>query len=100
MPKARYDFRALLDDPQRAPALARLRVPTCLIVGRHSPACARRVAATLEAVLPVVQTHHVPTGHMGPLTHPELVNPYFEAFVRRPDAFPRSRASDAAALAV
>ncbi len=98
MPKARYDFRALIDDPQRAPALARLRVPTCLIVGRHSPACAQRVAAVLEQVLPAAQVHHVPTGHMGPLTHPELVNPYFAAFVRRPDAFPRSRASDVAAL--
>ncbi len=98
MPKARYDFRALLDDPQRAPALARLRVPTCLIVGRSSPACARRVAAVLEETLPIVQTHHVPTGHMGPLTHPELVNPFFEAWLRRPDAYPRSRASDAVAL--
>jgi pimeloyl-ACP methyl ester carboxylesterase len=99
IPKARYDFRALLDDPQRAPALARLRVPTCLIVGGHSPACARRVAAVLEAALPIVQTHHVPTGHMGPVTHPELVNPFFEAWLRRPDAYPRSRASDATALA-
>lgn len=98
MPKVRYDFRALLEDPQRAPALARLRVPTCLIVGRHGPACARRVAAVLEEALPIVQTHHVPTGHMGPLTHPELVDPFFEAWLRRPDAYPRSRASDAAAL--
>lgn len=99
MPKVRYDFRALLDDPQRAPALVRLRVPTCLIVGRSSPACARRVAAVLEDVLPVVQTHHVPTGHMGPVTHPELVDPFIEAFVGRPDAYPRGRASDTAALA-
>ena len=100
MPKVRYDFRALLDDPQRAPALARLRVPTCLIVGRSSPACARRVAALLDEVLPVVQTHHVATGHMGPLTHPELVDPLFEAWLRRPDAHPCGRARDAAALAV
>lgn len=99
MPKVRYDFRALLDDPQRAPALARLRVPTCLIVGSASPACARRVAAVLEDVLPVVQVHHVPTGHMGPVTHPDLVNPFFEAWLRRPEAYPRSRASDTAALA-
>lgn len=98
IPKARYDFRALLDDPQRAPALARLRVPTCLIVGGHSPSCARRVAAVLEETLPVVQVHHVPTGHMGPVTHPELVNPFFEAWLRRPEAYPRSRASDPVAL--
>jgi len=99
LPKVRYDFRALLDDPQRAPSLARLRVPTCLIVGRHSPACARRVAAVLEEALPVVQTHHVATGHMGPLTHPDLVNPIFEAWLRRPEAYPCGRASDAVALA-
>lgn len=99
MPKVRYDFRALLEDPQRAPALARLRVPACLIVGSASPACGRRVAAVLADTLPVVQVHHVPTGHMGPVTHPDLVNPFFEAWLRRPEAYPRSRASDAAALA-
>jgi pimeloyl-ACP methyl ester carboxylesterase len=85
MPKVRYDFRAIFGDAARAADLGTLCVPTCLIAGRASPACAHRVIATLAGALPVLEMHWVAAGHMAPVTHAELVNPLFEAFIRRAD---------------
>jgi pimeloyl-ACP methyl ester carboxylesterase len=85
MPKVRYDFRAIFGDAGHPEVLAALRVPTCLIAGRTTPACAHRVIAALAGAVRAREMHWVAAGHMAPVTHPERVNPLFEAFVRRAD---------------
>jgi pimeloyl-ACP methyl ester carboxylesterase len=85
MPKVRYDFRAIFGAAARVADLDELCIPTCLVAGRASPGCAHRVIATLAGALPVLEMHWVAAGHMAPVTHAELVNPLFEAFIRRAD---------------
>ena len=50
-------------------------MPILYMVGKRSPASSRGVARLLGAALPQVKVLTFPDlGHMGPVTHPELVN--------------------------
>jgi pimeloyl-ACP methyl ester carboxylesterase len=86
LPKVPLDFQALLNDPLRSSDYSRIGVPTCLIAGRHSPGCAHAIVSALAAVLPKRETHQIDAGHMAPLTHPDLVNPIIDGFIRDIDA--------------
>ena len=75
---------ALFGEPTPLQALAALEMPVLLMVGQNSPASARAVAQLLAQALPRVETLEFEgLGHMGPVAHPELVNPAIEAFLRR-----------------
>jgi pimeloyl-ACP methyl ester carboxylesterase len=86
LPKVTLDFQALLNDPLRPCDYSRIGVPTCLIAGHHSPDCVHAIVSILAAVLPNQETHRIDAGHMAPLTHPELVNPRIEGFIRGVEA--------------
>jgi pimeloyl-ACP methyl ester carboxylesterase len=104
LPKVLLDFQALFNDPLRAADYGHIPVPTCLIVGRHSPECVRAIASILAAVIANRETHEIDAGHMAPLTHPAIVNPIIDGFIRdvgahggdpstwkKPEAFPSTR---------
>ena len=82
LPKVPLDFQALLNEPLRPSDYSRIGAPTCLIAGHQSPDCVHAIVAILAAVLPNQETHRISAGHMGPLTHPELVNPLIGGFIR------------------
>lgn len=66
---------ALLGEPTPLQAFSELRVPVLFMSGRHSPASSRGVARLLTGVLPrreVIEFEAL--GHMGPSTHPQVVN--------------------------
>lgn len=86
LPKVPLDFRALVDEPLRASDYCRIGVPCCLIAGRRSPACVRVIASILHEALAECEVHQIDAGHMGPLTHPAVVNAIIEKFVRHIDA--------------
>jgi pimeloyl-ACP methyl ester carboxylesterase len=90
LPKVPLDFQALLNDPLRSSDYSRIAVPTCLIAGRQSPACAHAIVSLLDAVLPKRETHRIDAGHMAPLTHPNLVNPIIDGFIRGIEAQDRT----------
>ena len=76
--------RALFTEPTPLKALGALTMPVLLMVGKNSPACARAVARLLSQALPRVETLEFEgLGHMGPVTHPEVVNPAIDEFLRR-----------------
>ncbi len=55
--------------------VALLEVPVLYMVGSKSPASSRGVARLLTGVLPDVAVVELAgLGHMGPVTHPEVVN--------------------------
>lgn len=83
LPKVPLDFRALIDDPLCAADYRRIAPPSCLITGRDSPDCVHAIASVLAAALLDHQTVEVDAGHMAPLTHPALVNPIIDGFIRR-----------------
>jgi pimeloyl-ACP methyl ester carboxylesterase len=66
---------ALFTEPTPLEAFAELRMPVLYMLGGRSPASAYAVANVLLPVLPNARVLHFTTlGHMGPVTHPEVVN--------------------------
>jgi pimeloyl-ACP methyl ester carboxylesterase len=67
--------QALFTEPTPLEAFARLRMPTLYMLGGRSPESAQAVAKVLLPVLPNARVIQFPEiGHMGPITHPEVVN--------------------------
>jgi pimeloyl-ACP methyl ester carboxylesterase len=54
------------------------------MVGKNSPASSRAVARLLTGTLPNVEVVELEgLGHMGPITHPEIVNQVIVQFIER-----------------
>jgi len=81
-------FEALLANPLPFDRLRDLRVPTLVLLGDRSPAPARAVGQCLGA-MPFVRVEVLPgVAHMGPITHPEEVNPRIARHLRAVSALP------------
>lgn len=66
---------ALFNEATPLGAFAALTMPVLLMVGKETPASARAVVDLLARVLPKVEVMEFDgLGHMGPLTHPKVVN--------------------------
>lgn len=75
---------ALFGEPTPLQAFSGLRVPVLYMIGKNSPASSRGVARLLTRVLPRVEVaEFAALGHMGPVTHPELVNEAICRFLAR-----------------
>lgn len=75
---------ALFGEPTPLRAFAELDVPVLYMIGGRSPASSRGVARLLTRVLPRVEVvEFAGLGHMGPVTHPELVNAAIAGFFER-----------------
>ena len=75
---------ALTTEPTPLEAYRAILVPVLLMVGQRSTVSARGVARFLGSALPnarVVEFGGL--GHMGPVTHPEVVNAEIQRFVER-----------------
>lgn len=75
---------ALMTEPAPLQAFAALDVPVLYMMGGRSPASALGVARLLTRALPRVEVlEFAEMGHMGPLTHPEVVNAAIRGFLGR-----------------
>jgi pimeloyl-ACP methyl ester carboxylesterase len=75
---------ALMKEPTPLAAFRALDVPILYMVGKNSTASAKGVARLLTATLPRVERLEFDApGHMGPITHPELVNDAIARFLER-----------------
>jgi pimeloyl-ACP methyl ester carboxylesterase len=81
--KVLLDFDAACSWPPRPHELAVIGAPTLLMIGNRGPALTPRIAERLARALPVAHLAPFDCGHMGPVTHPERVNPWIEAFLVR-----------------
>ena len=67
----------------RLAAFAGLRIPVLYMIGKRSPASSLGVARLLTKTLPQVEVVEFERlGHMGPVTHPEVVNEAVSRFLR------------------
>lgn len=79
MRPVRHWAHALMTEPTPLGAFARLDLPVLYMVGGRSPASSLGVFSLLEKVLPNVRVARFENlGHMGPVTHPDVVNPSIE----------------------
>jgi pimeloyl-ACP methyl ester carboxylesterase len=77
---------ALFGEPTPLAAFAALRVPTLFMMGKVSPASSRGVARLLTRTLPEVEIMEFEgLGHMGPVTHPDVVNAAISRYLCRLD---------------
>ncbi len=66
---------ALFGEPTPLRAFSELDIPVLYMLGEQSPPSSRGVASLLTRVLPQVELIEFKgLGHMGPVTHPEVVN--------------------------
>ena len=78
---------ALFSEPTPLAAFAALDMPVLCMVGAQSPASSRGVTRLLARALPDVSvTEFDDLGHMGPVTHPDVVNDAVAAFLARCEA--------------
>lgn len=76
--------RALMDEPTPLAAFAELDMPVLYMMGKDSPASSRGVGRLLTQTLPRVRLVEFDgLGHMGPLTHPKIVNQAICRFFER-----------------
>jgi pimeloyl-ACP methyl ester carboxylesterase len=76
--------RALMTDATPLAAFAELDVPVLYMMGKESPASSRAVGELLTATLPKVEVlEFAGLGHMGPVTHPDVVNAAILRFLER-----------------
>ena len=75
---------ALFTEPTPLAAFRQLNIPVLYMTGGHSTISAHGVARILLSALPQVQYLSFDAlGHMGPITHPEVVNAAIEQFLKR-----------------
>jgi pimeloyl-ACP methyl ester carboxylesterase len=73
---------ALFNEPTLLSDIARLTVPTLYLFGSDTTLAAKAVARVLSAALPHAQCVELSgVGHMGPVTHADLVNTEIKKFV-------------------
>jgi pimeloyl-ACP methyl ester carboxylesterase len=81
---ARRWAHALMSEPTPLAAFAALDVPVLYMLGKRSTAAAHGVARLLTKALPRVEVlEFEKLGHMGPVTHPDVVNDAIAAFLAR-----------------
>ena len=96
MPQARRDgiapsvanvrgwWHALAMEPTPLARFGALDMPVLYLTGSQTTAAAKAVARRLVSVLPnVEQVDLAGLGHMGPITHPDIVNDVIETFLAR-----------------
>jgi pimeloyl-ACP methyl ester carboxylesterase len=75
---------ALFSEPIGLAEFSRLNIPVLYMMGKDSPASARAVARLLTHALPQVQVVEFQgVGHMGPITHPDIINGAVLDFLKR-----------------
>jgi len=75
---------ALFGEPTPLQAFAGLRIPVLYMIGKRSPASSLGVARLLTKTLPRVEVVEFEgLGHMGPVTHSEIVNEAISRFLER-----------------
>jgi pimeloyl-ACP methyl ester carboxylesterase len=82
LPKAQLDFHALTQEAVSPTAWRRLAFPVRLLRGEHAPFPTRLIAEELAVRLPDADLLIVGgAGHMGPLTHAEVVARWIAAHI-------------------
>lgn len=83
---------ALFHEPTPLAAFAALDLPVLYLTGSISPRCSKDIAALLAKSLPRVTLEELQgLGHMGPVTHPDIVNDAIENHLDRVGGAPRTQ---------
>ena len=83
LPKAPLDFEALIEEPTPASAYQSLQCPILVLRGEHAPQPSRMIVDELIRLVPCGHAEVVPgAGHMGPISHGEVIAARIASHVR------------------
>ena len=75
MPKANLDFHAMLEETTPLAAYARFNFPALLLAGEHAGDASQMIVCQLARAMKQASAQTVyGAGHMGPLTHSDVVS--------------------------
>ncbi len=90
MRKVKEEWNALITDATPLGGFATLPIETRCLLGTRSPTSTTRITRLLASALPRVSLVELPgLGHMGPVTHADVVNAEIEAFLGVAGSLPR-----------
>lgn len=79
--KVSMDFCALMNEASGLTELQHIQCPVLLLEGQYSTDTAHAVVSALQSIFPDAEKHRLACGHMGPVTHADLVNPIVSQFI-------------------
>jgi pimeloyl-ACP methyl ester carboxylesterase len=84
MRKVRFEWGTAFDPNYSPEDIPTLRMPILLLTGARTTSAARGVVAALRKRLPAAELIEFDDlGHMGPVTHPDVVNPAIAGFINK-----------------
>jgi pimeloyl-ACP methyl ester carboxylesterase len=82
MPKVSLDFKGLTAEKYSLNDLENIQCRTLMMTGDYSPELSRLLAEKIEFALANVSHINFPAGHMGPVSHGEIIHPAIAAFIQ------------------
>ena len=83
MPKVRLDSKGLISESYSLADLNVISCRTLLMTGAQSPELIHLLSNEIKASLPNVEEKCFPTGHMGPVSHSDLIHPSIADFIQK-----------------
>lgn len=82
MPKVSLDFKGLMAETYTLDDLVNINCRVLLMVGEFSPQLSKSLTEKIESMLINVSHHTVKSGHMGPVSHSDIIHPVMAKFIR------------------
>ncbi|MFB0979992.1 MAG: alpha/beta hydrolase [Alteromonadaceae bacterium] len=81
MPKVRLDSKGLMSENYSLADLSGITCQTLMMTGEYSPDLSHLLSNKIKDSLSNVEDKRFPTGHMGPLSHSDLIHPAIADFI-------------------
>ena len=82
MPKVSLDFKGLIAEKYSLIDLGQIQCRALIMTGEYSPKLSQLLAGKIESSLGSASHRNFPAGHMGPVSHSELIHPVIAEFIQ------------------
>jgi pimeloyl-ACP methyl ester carboxylesterase len=81
MPKVSLDFKGLTAETYTLSDIEKITCRSLMMTGDYSPELSHFLAEKIASALPHVAHHNFSAGHMGPVSHSEIIHPAIAEFI-------------------
>jgi len=86
MEKVSLDFKSLTAETYSLKDVNGITCRTLIMTGQYSPELSHFLSGKIEANLPNVEHKSFPTGHMGPVSHSDVIHPTIANFINNKES--------------
>jgi pimeloyl-ACP methyl ester carboxylesterase len=83
MPKVNLDFKGLTAETYTLADISRINCKSLVMAGDYSPELSHFLLSKIENALVSVEKKSFPTGHMGPVSHSDMIHPKIADFINK-----------------